>query len=106
MDLDQAYEILNYQVKKNDSEENLRIIKVMGYTKLRGGKSLTRCSDQQIYRVANRLFKKAEKLAQQEASAIKREEQESRYYSFLCEINNVSETAGQDISELESQLMQ
>jgi len=112
MNLDQAYQILNYETMPQRREEQISLIRVMGYTRLRGGNLLQDCHDRQLLRVAQRLFKKAGDKVQAELhlqlKEINDEEDLIKYHTFLCDRFNIpSEDRDQyAVSQLEEQLMQ
>lgn len=112
MNLDQAYQILDYGAIPKKREEQICLIKLVGYTSLRGGRNLSACHDRQLYRVAGRLFREAERKVQVELQArlreMREEEHLTQYHTFLCDRFNLpeSEQDNYTISELEEQLMQ
>ena len=112
MNLDQAYQILDYQAVPKNREEQIGLIRIMGYTRLRGGNLLQDCHDRQLLRVAQRLFKKAGDKVQAELHTqlkeINDQEDLIHYHSFLCDSFNIpAEDRDQyAISQLEGQLMQ
>lgn len=110
MNTDQAYRILDYSVVPEKREDRIKLIQIMGYTKLRGGNLLPDCHDQQLLRVAERLFKKAGNTVHAELNAqlreIRDEEDLIQYHAFLCDIFNIPEELRDTvtISELEDEL--
>ena len=111
MNLDQAYKILDYGTIPKTRAEQILIIKTAGYSKLHG-RPLTECPEQQLYTVAQRIFKEAESKVQEELKAqlqqIREEEDLFQYHHFLCDRFNILKLQRDDysISELEEQLMQ
>lgn len=112
MNLDQAYQILDYETVPKNRAEQLSLIRIIGYTRLRGGNLLQDCHDRQLLQVAQRLFKKAGDKVQAELNAelreINDEAEQVQYHSFLCDSFNIPESEREQytISELEEQLMQ
>lgn len=112
MNLNQAYQILDYQRVPEKREEQIGLIRVIGYTHLRGGGILSRCSDRQLLRVSERLFREAERMVQAELSAqvqeIREEEDVFLYHAFLCNSFNIPEPERElyTICKLEELLMQ
>ena len=112
MNLDQAYQILDYGAVPQSREEQIKLIQIMGYTHLRGGSLLPKCYDQQLLRVAERLFKEAERKAHAQLHAelqeLSEEEEQIRYHAFLCDSFNLpkEQRSSVTISELEEQLQQ
>ena len=108
MNLDQAYKILDYGTVPQKRGEQIKLIQSMGYTRVRGGNLLPDCHDKQLHRVAQRLFKKAEKKAHAELKEINEEEDLAHYRAFLCDSFNIPEEEREQftISELERALMQ
>lgn len=110
MKLEQALNILNYQKAPTTVDDQIALIRVMKYRTLRGGGPIERCSDQQISRVAKRLFRQAEqvvttyweKIAQEENI----EERTTEYHTSLCDTFNIPEEQQPDtsIEELERRL--
>src|SRR3989338_6746324 len=91
MNLDQAYKILDYSVVPEKRADRIKMIQIMGYTRLRGGNLLSDCHDRQLHRVAERLFRKAEQEVQKEWKTINEEEDKLQYHSFLCDRLEVPE---------------
>ncbi len=112
MNLDQAYQILDYRTVPKDREGQISLIRTVGYTRLRGNRILSECPDQQLFRVAVRLFQEAEGKVYAELKAQLREMREeddiAQYHAFLCDRFNIPEPERENhtISELEEQLMQ
>lgn len=114
MNLDQADKILDYGTVPQNRAEQLRLIQIVGYTKVNGVDSLSECPNYQLRQVAQRLFKEAEKKIYQYWNAIEEEERSEQdnkfpeYHAFLCEITNIPpEDHNQyTISKLEEQLQQ
>lgn len=112
MNINQAYKILNYGTVPRQREEQIELIKAMSYTKLKGGKLLSECHDQQLYLVAGRLFREAESkvLAELKAQAREMREEEDliQYHAFLCDRFNIPESQRDNyaIGQLEILLMQ
>ena len=118
MNLDQAYEILNYGDIPRGRDKQISLIAVMGYTKLKGGANgttLHECPDKQLLRVAGRLFRKAEKVVNEYWRPLEEEKQKEiqdqdqrLYRKHLYDILNISENEGQtrSISELEREVLQ
>ena len=110
MNLNQAYQILDYGIIPRNREEQISLIRIMGYTRLRGGNLLQECPDRQLRRVAERLFRKAEKKAHLELNTCLKEMQDeenaAKYHAFLCEIFNIPEELRDTvtISQLEEEL--
>ncbi|MBI2581718.1 hypothetical protein HYV87_01135 [Candidatus Woesearchaeota archaeon] len=95
MNNDQAYQISNYTVVPRDRTTNIEVIRVMGYTRLRGGRLLSDCPDQQLYRVAQRLSEKARTVLDQELQAelqeMHDEEDIITFHNQLCDLDNIPE---------------
>jgi len=91
MNLDQAYKILDYRVVPEKREDRIKLIQIMGYTRLRGGNLLPDCHDRQLHRVAERLFRKAEQKANAELEAIIEEDEVIQYHAFLCNRFEITE---------------
>ncbi|MDP3699110.1 MAG: hypothetical protein Q8R47_05995 [Nanoarchaeota archaeon] len=108
MNLDQAYKILDYSIVPEKREDRIKLIQIIGYTRLRGGNLLPDCHDRQLRRVAERLFRKAEDKVHAELREINEEEVQEHYENSLYAMFNISEEerAEYTISELEEQLMQ
>jgi len=111
MNLDQAYKILDYCVVPEKREDRIKLIKIMGYTRLRGGDLLSDCRDRQLLRVAERLFRKAEGLIHAELKAelreINEEQVQEQYQNSLYAMFNILEEQRDlvTISELEAELL-
>src|SRR3989344_1650718 len=111
MNLDQAYQILDYGVPK-DRAGYFAVIGIVRYTKINGVVRLSDAPDRQLQRVAERLFREAGSKVDAELNAqvreIQDEEDLAHYHAFLCDRFNIpSEDRDQyAISQLEEQLMQ
>lgn len=114
MNLDQANKILDYGTVPKKRAEQVQLIQLMGYKKLKGGNLPIDSPDRQrqVYRVAQRLFRKAEEVMHGELHAqlkeINDEKDLQRYHLFLCDRFNIPEAERENytIRELEEQLMQ
>ena len=108
MKIDQAYKILDYGTIPEDREEQINLIGIMGYTRLRGGNLVQDCPDRQLRRVAERLFRLAEKKADAELKQMHEEEDIAEYHHSLCDYQNIPESRRENytIKGLEEQLMQ
>jgi len=118
MNIDLAYEILNYERVPQSREEQIGLIKIIRYTKLKRGANgtpLNKCSDKQLLRVAGKLFREAEKVVndywkpfEEEKQKETQAEDQRLYRKHLYDILNISESEGQTrpISELEKEMLQ
>ena len=108
MNLDQAYKILDYVAVPQQRAEQLGLIKIMGYKKVNGVKSLSRSPDYQLRQVAQQLFRDAEKKVRQYWKEAEEEENQEQYHAHLCEIFNIPESEREEtaIHGLEEQLLQ
>ena len=112
MNIDQAYQILDYGTVPKDREGQISLIGTVGYTRLRGDMILSECPDQQLFMVAGRIFREAERKVQLELQAQLREMREeddlTLYHASLCDSFNLPESERDDhtIRQLEEQLMQ
>lgn len=119
MNIGQAYKMMDYGTVPRQRQEQIGLIKIMGYTRMRGGRLLSECPDQQLYQVAGRLFREAENMVLAELNAQTREMSEEeglirypkflvQYHAFLCDLFNIPESQRENhsINELEAQLMQ
>ena len=112
MNLDQAYKILDYGTVPPTREKQIQLIQTIGYTKVNGVNSLSESPNYQIHKVAQNLFRNAEKKVHQYWKSIdeemKKEQAKEHYENSLYDLFNISEEQRDlvTISELESKLLQ
>lgn len=112
MGLEQAERILDYGRVPPSRDRQLQLISIIGYTKIRGVNRLSLASDQQIYRIAQKLFLDAGRVVNHYWKTIEEEENQAtfpeKYHAFLCDSFNLPESERENyaISELEEQFMQ
>lgn len=111
MNFDQAYQILDYCVIPEKREDRIKLIRIMGYKRLRGGNLLPDCHDRQLRRVAERLFRKAEQEVRQYWDSvdetIRNEEMLENHQNSLYEMFNIPEEQRDSVtaSELEARIL-
>ncbi len=115
MSMDQASQILDYGKVPKTREEQVGLISILGYSKVRGVKSLSKAPDCQVRQVAQKLFHDAERTVNQYWRALEEEERQeaenvfpAQYHTFLCDRFEIpeSERGNYTISQLEEQLQQ
>ena len=104
-----ALELLNtYGNFPETRQEQVALLRSVGYRSLRGGGPLAYCKEEQVRAVAHRLLEDAERVVRQEVRYVIDQIAREDRAQFLYEIFNIPEDQREDISpaELEERLLE